>query len=100
MDERENPLAQFLGDIAFLAELGLVATGLVLLHTGRERSASLLRAAGWILVVGATATALCTGFFWLRYHRAGEFDHAGPPPESRLEERASNPDAPHFTLTA
>ncbi len=95
-------MAQFLGDIAFLAELGLVAAGLVLLHVGRERSASLLRAAGWILVVGATATAICTTFFWLRYHRAGEFDHAGhsQPQTSRLEERASNLDSLHFKLPA
>jgi hypothetical protein len=31
-------LAQFLGDIAFLLELALVAGGLVLLHAARERS--------------------------------------------------------------
>lgn len=97
---KENPLAQFLGDLAFLAELGLVAAGLVLLHVGRERSASLLRAAGWLLVIGATATAICTTFFWFRYHRAGEFDHAGRPETSRLEERASNLDSLDFTLSA
>ena len=69
-------MAQFMGDIAFLLELGLVAAGLVLLWIGRLRSAGLLRAAGWILVVGATATAICTTYFWFRYHQAGEFDHA------------------------
>ena len=70
-------MAQFLGDIAFLLALALVAAGLVLLHVGRERNAGLLRAAGWLLVAGAAATALCTGYFWLRYHRAGDFDRAG-----------------------
>jgi len=75
----ESALAQFLGDIAFLLELGLVASGLVAVHVGRERSALLVRAAGWLLVVGATATAVCTCYFWLRYHRAGEFDRATPP---------------------
>lgn len=69
-------MAQFMGDIAFLLELGLVAAGIVLLHAGRERSAALLRAAGWILVVGATATALCTGYFWFHYHGAGDFERA------------------------
>lgn len=73
-------MAQFLGDIAFLLELGLVASGLVLLHAGRERGASLWRAAGWLLVVGATATALCTSYFWFRYQAAGDFDHASGPP--------------------
>jgi len=69
-------VAQFMGDIAFLLELGLVAAGLVLLHAGRERSAALLRAAGWILVVGATATALCTGYFWFHYNASGDFKQA------------------------
>lgn len=70
-------MAQFMGEIAFLLELGLVAAGLVLLQVAHERSAGLLRTAGWILVVGATATALCTSYFWLRYHQAGSFDLAG-----------------------
>lgn len=70
-------MAQFLGDMAFLLELAIVAAGLVLLHVGRERSASLLRSAGWLLVVGATAIAVCTVYFWLRYHQAGDFDRAG-----------------------
>lgn len=83
--DEEDPLAQFLGDIAFLLELGLVSAGLVLLHAGRERSARLLRAAGWLLIVGATATAVCTGYFWLRYHRVGDFDRAaGPAPVEAL----------------
>ena len=69
-------MAQFMGDIAFLLELGLVAAGLVLLHAGRQRSAALLRTAGWLLIVGATATALCTTYFWFHYHGAGSFDHA------------------------
>ncbi len=54
----------------------LKTAGLVLLEVGRDRSARLTRAAGWVLVVGATATALCTGYFWLRYHQEGHFDHA------------------------
>lgn len=81
-------MAQFMGDIAFLLELGLVAAGLVLLHVGRERSAALVRTAGWVLVVGATATALCTSYFWLRYHGAGDFDRAGGSPV--VEELASS----------
>ncbi len=70
-------MAQFMGDVAFLLELALVAAGLVLLQLGRERSGGLLRAAGWVLVVGASATALCTAYFWFRYHQAGDFDRAG-----------------------
>lgn len=69
-------MSQFIGDITFLLELALVAAGLVLVQLGRERRAALLRAAGWVLVVGATGTALCTGYFWLRYRASGDFDRA------------------------
>jgi hypothetical protein len=93
-------MAQFMGDVAFLLELALVAAGLVLLHAGLERSAGagragFLRAAGWILVVGATATALCTGYFWVRYHRAGDFDRAGTC--ARVEERTLSLDSLDIT---
>jgi hypothetical protein len=76
-------VAQFLGDIAFLLELGFVAAGLVLIHFGRERSARLVRAAGWTPAVGGGITALCTSCFWFDYHAAGEFDHI--PAALRLE---------------
>ena len=72
-------MAQFLGDIAFVLELGFISAGLVLVHVGREQSARLIRAAGWLLVVGATAAAVCTSYFWLRYHWAGDFDRAALP---------------------
>jgi hypothetical protein len=37
-----------------------------------------VRAAGAVLVVGAVLTALCTGYWMVRYHVHGEFDHAHP----------------------
>lgn len=88
-------LAQFLGDVAFLLELALVAAGLVLIHVANERSATLLRAAGWILVVGATGTALCTGYFWLHYHQAGDFERAENP--AVVEELARSHDSLDIT---
>lgn len=71
-------MAMFLAEISFLFSLALFATGLVLWHRGREATAGLLRAAGAVLVVGAALTALCTGYFSVRYHVQGEFDHAYP----------------------
>ena len=69
-------MAMFLAEISFLLALALFAAGLVLWHRGREATAGLLRAAGAVLVVGAVLTALCTGYFSVRYHVQGEFDHA------------------------
>jgi hypothetical protein len=43
-------MAQFLGDIAFLLEMVLVAGGLVLLHRSRQDGAGLLRAAALVLL--------------------------------------------------
>ena len=72
-------MAQFLGDLAFLAELVLVAGGLVLLHRARlQPPAGLLRLAGYILVIGGIGGALCTGYYWFKYQAQGDFDHAYP----------------------
>jgi hypothetical protein len=38
------------------------------------------RAAGAILVAGTVLTVLCNGYFSVRYHVPGEFDHAYPHP--------------------
>jgi hypothetical protein len=69
-------MAMFLAEISFLLALGLFASGLVLWHQGRQAGAGLLRGAGVVLVAGAVLTALCTGFFSVRYQLRGEFDHA------------------------
>jgi hypothetical protein len=69
-------MAMFQLELAFLVELALFAAGLVLLHLGKQATAPLLRAAGLVLVIGAVLTAACTGYFGVRYHIQGEFDHA------------------------
>lgn len=71
-------MAQFLGDIAFLFEMVLIAGGLVLLHRGRQEGAGLLRVAAIVLLLAGTAGALCTTYFWFRYHGQGDFDRAYP----------------------
>ncbi len=84
-------MAQFIGDIAFLFELGLVAVGIVLIHFGRERSAGMLRTAGWILVIGALGTAICTSVFWFRYLQAGDFDRAEAAPFVEFDHDLDSP---------
>ncbi len=77
-------MAQFLGDIAFLLEMVLVAAGLVLLHRSRQETAGLLRAAAVVLLLAGTGTAICTGYFWFRYQGQGDFDHAYPMPMASM----------------
>lgn len=69
-------MAMFLLHIAFLLALALVAAGLVLWHRGGEPTAGALRVGGGILVVGAVLSALCIGYYGIRYHVQGDFDHA------------------------
>jgi hypothetical protein len=88
-------MAVFQLEIAFLLELAVFAAGLVLLHLGRQQTAPLLRAAGFVLVVGGVLTAACTGYFGVRYHVQGEFDHAyahHPPRHERTEHRHEDMD--------
>lgn len=80
-------MAMFQLEIAFLLELALLAAGLVLLHLGRQGTAPLLKAAGFVLIVGAVITAACSGYFGVRYHVQGEFDHAYPSLHRMTEHR-------------
>lgn len=77
-------MAQFLGDIAFLLEMVLVAGGLVLLHRSRQEGAGLLRAAALVLLLAGAGTAICTSYFWFHYHGQADFDHAYPMPMASM----------------
>ena len=69
-------MAMFLLHIALLLALALVAAGLVLWHLGKQPAAGVLRIGGAILVVGAVLSAVCIGYYGVRYHVQGDFDHA------------------------
>lgn len=70
-------MTQFLGDIAWMLELFAIAGGLMLLHSATlEARTTLLKAAGWLLIVGGVGTAACTGYYWLSYQAQGAFDAA------------------------
>ncbi|MCB9709551.1 MAG: hypothetical protein H6714_12250, partial [Myxococcales bacterium] len=54
-------MAQFTADIAGMLEIFAIAAGLVLLHrASKEAPANLLKAAGWVLVVGGVVVGACT----------------------------------------
>lgn len=69
-------MAQFLADIAGLLELFAIAGGLVLLHrASKEPSpAKLLKAAGWVLLIGGIVVGACTLLYWFKYQSRGDFD--------------------------
>lgn len=69
-------MAMFLLHIAFLLALAIAASGLVLWHRGGQPTAGVLRIGGGILVVGAVLSGLCIGYYGIRYHVQGDFDHA------------------------
>ena len=71
-------MAMFQLDIAWLLEVSIFAAGLTLLHLARQKSASLLRAAAWVLLVGSLSAAACSIYFASKYRAQGEFDHAYP----------------------
>lgn len=72
-------MAEFMSDLTFVFELFAIAGGLVLLDRAAASGGGYTRLAGWILVVGGIGTSLCTGYFWLKYHEQGDFDHAYSP---------------------
>jgi hypothetical protein len=71
-------MAMFLGHAAFMLELAVFVAGLALWHFGRQGAASALRAGGVIAMVGAALSAVCTGYYLVRYQVQGDLDHAYP----------------------
>lgn len=72
-------MAAFLGDIAFLFGVLVIAAGLLVLHrAGGDPRPVLLRTAGIVLLAGGIGAALCTGYYYLKYHFAGDLEYPYP----------------------
>ena len=72
-------MAAFLGDIAFLIGILVTAGGLLVLHrASSDPKPKLLKVAGILLVVAGISTAICTSYFYLKYHFAGQLEHPYP----------------------
>lgn len=69
-------MAEFLGDIAFMLELVIVVAGIVTLYFAQKNASKLLRAAGWLLIIGGILGSTCTGYFYMKYYFNGDFDSA------------------------
>ena len=72
-------MAAFLGDIAFLIGILVIAAGLLVLHkASSDPKPILLNIAGELLVIAGILTVLCTTYFYFKYHLAGELEHPYP----------------------
>ncbi len=72
-------MAAFLGDIAFLLGVVVAVSGLFTLHKAyADPRPVLLKVAGIALLVTGIGTALCTSYFYLKYHFAGDLEHPYP----------------------
>jgi len=72
-------MAAFLGDIAFLLGIVVAASGLLTLHcAAADPRPKLLKIAGIVLLVAGIGTALCTTFYYFKYHLAGDLEHPYP----------------------
>ena len=69
-------MAMFLGHIAFMFELAVFVGGLALWYFGSQRAAGALRAGALIAMIGAALSALCTGYYLVRYSVQGDLDNA------------------------
>ncbi len=64
----------FLGDIAFILEVALLAAGLVLFHRAGKEGSRLLKVTAWIMIVTAVLAVICTSYYWIYYYQAGAFE--------------------------
>jgi hypothetical protein len=69
-------MSEFLGDLAFMFEIYVLGLGLVVLHFNKREPSVYLRWSGRLMTVFGVVGLVCTGFFYMKYFLAGEFDHA------------------------
>ncbi len=65
---------QFAGDIAATLEIALIGAGLVIVYYALKEDSKLMKAAGYIMIIGGTLGLICTGYWWFKYHEAGVFN--------------------------
>lgn len=68
-------VAEFLGDLAFMFEVFVLGLGLVTLHFSKKENSNLLKWAGRLMSTFAALGIICTGYFYMKYFFAGDFDH-------------------------
>lgn len=69
-------MAAFLGKIAMLLDIAMIGGALIVLHFGKKEASALLKGAGYLFLISGIALTLCTGYYAMKYHFQGDFDHA------------------------
>ncbi|MDX1442973.1 MAG: hypothetical protein R3270_04240, partial [Gammaproteobacteria bacterium] len=68
-----------LASIAFLIAVALLAAGILVYDRSRDSSASaLVTTAAIVLLIGGLCGIYCSSYYFLKYHFAGELEHAAP----------------------
>ena len=73
-------MGMFQGDLAFTVELIAIALGFYFLYLAKKESSKEIKIGAYILIVGGTLTALCTGYYITKYWISGSYSQ---PPMSR-----------------
>jgi multisubunit Na+/H+ antiporter MnhB subunit len=76
----------FQADLAFAVELIAIALGFYFLHLSKKENSKEIKIGAYILIVGGILTALCTGFYSIKYWMAGSYSDA---PISRMHQSDS-----------
>jgi hypothetical protein len=69
-------LSIFEVDIAATLEMGLIGTGLIVLHFAKKEKSKLMKAGAFIMIVGGVLSLLCTMTYAYKYRQFGLFDLA------------------------
>jgi len=67
-------LSIFEVNIAATLEMGLISTGLIVLHFAKKEKSKLMKTGAYIMIVGGVLTLLCTMNYAVRYRQFGLFD--------------------------
>ena len=69
-------MTMFLGDLAVMSELAMVALGLIVWHYGQKEPSRMFKVAAWILILGGLGGSVCSIYYLNKYRLNGEVEHA------------------------
>ena len=64
----------FLGDIAFIFDMFLFSSGLIVLHWANKEASKLLKFAAWVMIIIGVLAVICTTYYWMSYYLDGAFN--------------------------
>ncbi|WP_339864777.1 hypothetical protein [Paremcibacter congregatus] len=74
----------FLGDIAFILDVLLLAAGLIVYHWATQEKSQLLKWVAWGMIIIGILAVICTTYYWMSYYQAGVFEVHNMMPHNKL----------------